>query len=255
MKLKKILGIDIGGSGIKGAIVHTKKGKLISKRHRIPTPQPSTPQSVAEVIKEIVDHFKWKGPVGVGFPGVIQQGVVRTAANVDDNWLDTNINKLFSKKTGCKVHVVNDADAAGMAEMKFGSGKGFHGVALLVTVGTGLGTVMFTNGVLMPNMEMGHIILRGDDAEKFASDAARKAENLDWEEWAGRFNEYLTRMEDLLWPDLIIIGGGASKKDQKFLPYLNTRARVIPATLLNEAGIIGAALTSKYYNKLEKQEE
>jgi len=251
MKLKKILGIDIGGSGIKGAIVHTKKGKLNTDRFRIPTPQPATPDSVADVLRQIVNHFEWDGPVGVGFPGVIQQGVVKTAANVDDSWLDKDVNTLFSERTGCKVHVVNDADAAGMAEMTFGSGKGFRGVALLVTVGTGLGTVMFTNGVLMPNMEMGHILLHGDDAEKFASDAARKSENLDWEAWAGRFNEYLNRMEDLLWPDLIIIGGGASKKDDKYFQYLKTRAKVVPATLLNEAGIIGAALTSKYYNKLE----
>ena len=253
MKLKKILGIDIGGSGVKGAIVHTKKGKLITKRFRIPTPQPATPEAVAEVIKEIVDHFKWKGPIGVGFPGVIQHGFARTAANVDDSWIDVNLNELFGKKTGCNVHVVNDADAAGMAEMKFGSGKGFRGVALLVTVGTGLGTVVFTDGKLLPNMEMGHIMLHGDDAEKYASDAARKSDELTWEEWANRFNEYLSRMEELLWPDMIIIGGGASKKDKKFFQHLDTRAKVVPATLLNEAGIIGAALTSKYYCKLEKE--
>ena len=253
MKLKKILGVDIGGSGVKGAIVHTKKGKLKSDRYRIPTPDPATPEAVADVIKQIVDHFNWKGPVGVGFPGVIQQGFARTAANVDDSWIDQNLNKLFSKRTGCKVHVVNDADAAGMAEMKFGSGRDFKGVALLVTVGTGLGTVVFTNGNLLPNMEMGHILLHGDDAERYASDAARKEEDLSWETWAKRFSEYLNRMEELLWPDLIIIGGGASKKDKKFFPFLDTRAKVVPATLLNEAGIIGAALTSKYYNKLEKE--
>jgi len=252
MKLKKILGIDIGGSGIKGAIVNTKTGALKTKRYRIPTPSPSTPEAVANVIKKIVDHFDWKGPIGVGFPGVIQQGVARTAANVDDTWIGTNLNELFGKKTGCKVHVVNDADAAGMAEMKFGSGAGFKGVALLVTVGTGLGTVVFSNGRLLPNMEMGHILLHGDDAEKYASDAARKADSLSWEEWARRFNEYLNRMEELLWPDLIIIGGGASKKDDQFLPFLKTKAKVVPATLLNEAGIVGAAMTSKYYNKIEQ---
>lgn len=254
MKLKKILGIDIGGSGVKGAIVNTKKGKLITKRYRIPTPQPATPVAVANVIKEIVKHFDWDGPVGVGFPGVIQNGYARTAANIDDSWININLNKIFSDTTDCKVHVVNDADAAGMAEMKFGSGKKFKGVAFLVTVGTGLGTVVFTNGVLLPNMEMGHIMLHGDDAEKFASDAARKNDNISWEEWSGRFNEYLSRVEELLWPDLIIIGGGASKKDAKFLKHLKTRAKVVPATLLNEAGIIGAALTSKYYNKLEKHD-
>ncbi|MEX0987951.1 MAG: ROK family protein [Bacteroidales bacterium] len=255
MKLKKILGIDIGGSGVKGAIVNTKKGTLSTRRYRIPTPQPATPETVAEVIGKIVKHFKWKGAIGVGFPGVIQQGYARTAANVDDSWIDKNLNKLFSKETGCKVHVVNDADAAGMAEMKFGSGKDYRGVALLITVGTGLGTVMFANGKLLPNMEMGHVTLNGDDAEKYASDAARKADNLSWDEWAGRFNEYLSLMEDLLWPDLIIIGGGVSKKDELFFKHLKTRAELVPATLLNEAGIIGAALTSKYYNKLEKEAE
>jgi len=255
VKLKKILGIDIGGSGVKGAIVHTKKGKLKTKRFRIPTPQPATPEAVAEVIKKIVDHFKWKGPVGVGFPGVIQQGFARTAANLDDSWIDVNLNELFSKTTGCPVHVVNDADAAGMAEMKFGSGKGYKGVALLVTVGTGLGTVLFTNGKLLPNMEMGHILLHGDDAEKYASDAARQADDLSWEDWATRFNEYLHRIEELLWPDMIIIGGGASKKDDKFIQHLDTKAKVVPATLLNEAGIIGGALTRKYYHKLEKKEK
>jgi len=254
MGLKNIMGIDIGGSGVKGAIVNTKKGELKTKRYRIPTPQPATPDAIADVIKQIVDHFKWEGPVGAGFPGVIQQGYARTAANMNERWIDVNLNALFSKKTGCKVHVVNDADAAGMAEMKFGSGKKFKGVALLVTVGTGLGTVVFNNGRLLPNMEMGHIILHGDDAEKYASDAARKADKLNWETWAGRFNEYLKRMEELLWPDLIIIGGGASKKDDKFFKHLDTRAKVIPATLLNEAGIIGAALTSRYYNKLEKKD-
>jgi polyphosphate glucokinase len=254
VKLKKILGIDIGGSGVKGAIVHTKKGMLLTERYRIPTPQPATPEAVAEVIKKIVKLFKWEGAIGVGFPGVIQHGVARTAANLDDSWVDRDLNKLFSEKTGCNVHVVNDADAAGMAEMRFGSGKGYLGVALLVTVGTGLGTVVFANGNLLPNMEMGHILLHGKDAELYASDAARKANGLTWEDWAGRFNEYLNRMEELLWPDLIIIGGGASKKDEAFIPHLKTRARVVPATLLNEAGIIGAALTSKYYNKLEKAE-
>jgi polyphosphate glucokinase len=254
MKLKKILGIDIGGSGVKGAIVNTKKGQLVSERHRIPTPQPATPEAVAAVIKEIARHFKWKGPIGVGFPGVIQQGVARTAANVDKSWIDKDLNKLFSKVTGCKVHVVNDADAAGMAEVKFGGGKGKKGTLLLVTVGTGLGTVMFTDGRLVPNMEMGHILLHGADAELYATDAARKRDNLDWDTWGKRFNEYLLRMEELLWPDHIIIGGGASKKPDKFFPHLTTRATVKPAKLMNEAGIVGAAMVSKYYNKLEAQD-
>ncbi len=253
MKLKKILGIDIGGSGVKGAIVHTKKGSLVTDRFRIPTPQPATPEAVAGVIGEIAKHFKWKGPVGVGFPGVIQQGIARTAANVDDSWINRDLNKLFSEATGCRVHVVNDADAAGMAESKFGAGKGETGVVLLITVGTGLGTVLFVNGKPVPNLELGHIILHGDDAELYASDAARKNDELDWETWAGRFNEYLLRLEELIWPDKIIIGGGASKKGDKFFPYLTTKAPVVPAKLMNEAGIVGAALVSRYYNKMEKK--
>ena len=251
MKLKKILGIDIGGSGVKGAIVNTKKGILITDRHRSPTPQPATPEAVAEVIKKITKHFNWEGPVGVGFPGVIQQGIARTAANVDKSWIDNNLNELFSKVTGCKVHVVNDADAAGMAEVKFGAGKGYKGTLILITVGTGLGTVVFTNGKLVPNLEFGHLMLHGADAELYASDAARSSNNLDWETWARRFNEYLLRIEELIWPDKIIIGGGASKKGEKFFPFLTTKAPVVPAKLMNEAGIVGAALTSKYYNKLE----
>jgi len=253
MKLKKILGIDIGGSGVKGAIVNTKKGQLITERYRIPTPQPATPEAVAQVMKKIAKHFKWSGPIGVGFPGVIQQGVARTAANVDDSWIDLNLNKLFSKVTGCKVHVVNDADAAGMAEVKFGAGRGFKGTIILITVGTGLGTVIFTNGKLVPNLEFGHLYLHGADAELYASDAARSNNDLDWDTWAGRFNEYLLRVEELIWPDKIIIGGGASKKGEKFFHHLSTKAPVVPATLKNEAGIVGAALVSKYYNKLEAE--
>jgi polyphosphate glucokinase len=253
MKLKEILGIDIGGSGVKGAIVDTKKGQLITERYRIPTPQPATPEAVAAVMKKITQHFKWEGPVGVGFPGVIQQGIARTAANVDDSWIDKNLNKLFSKATGCKVHVVNDADAAGMAEVKFGAGKGKKGTLMLITVGTGLGTVVFTNGKLLPNLELGHLMLHGADAELYASDAARSKNNLEWDAWASRFNEYLLRVEELVWPDMIIIGGGASKKGDNFFPYLTTKAPVVPATLKNEAGIVGAALVSKYYNKLESK--
>ena len=251
MKLKKILGIDIGGSGVKGAIVNTKKGKLLTERYRIPTPQPATPETVTEVVKQIVKHFQWKGPVGAGFPGVVQQGVARTAANLGDSWKDINLNKIFSKATGCPVHVVNDADAAGMAELKFGAGKGDRGTMILITVGTGLGTVMFTSGKLVPNLELGHITLNGADAELYASDAARSRNEMDWDTWAGRFNEYLLKIEELVWPDKIIIGGGVSKKGKKFFPHLTTKAPVVPAKLKNEAGIVGAALASKYYTKLE----
>lgn len=253
MRLRKILGIDIGGSGVKGAIVDTKKGKLLTDRFRIPTPQPATPEAVADVIKQIAKNFDWKGPIGVGFPGVIQQGVARTAANVDKSWIGKNLNKLFSEATGCKVHVVNDADAAGMAEVKFGAGKGKKGTLMLITVGTGLGTVIFADRKLVPNLEFGHLMLHGADAELYASDAARTNNDLDWETWAGRFNEYLLRVEELIWPDLIIIGGGASKKKNKFFPQLTTNAPVVAAKLQNEAGIVGAAMVSKYYNKLEQE--
>ena len=254
MKLKKILGIDIGGSGVKGAIVNTKKGKLITGRYRIPTPQPATPEAVAEVIKKIARHFDWDGPIGAGFPGVMQQGIARTAANVDKSWIDKDLNKLFSNATGCRVHVVNDADAAGMAEAKFGAGKGEKGTIMLITVGTGLGTVIFTNGRLVPNLEFGHVILNGMDAETYTSDAARKRDKLDWKSWAGRFNEYLLYIEALFWPDKIIIGGGASKRPENFFPYLTVKAKVVPARLKNEAGIVGAAMVSKYYNKQQKKQ-
>ena len=249
MKYKKVLGIDIGGSGIKGAIVNTKKGSLKTKRYRIPTPLPATPESVAKVIKKIVRHFHWEGPIGVGYPGVVQNGIARTAANIDPSWINKDIDALFSEVTGCPVRVFNDADAAGYGEMKFGAGAGFKGVVALITVGTGLGTVMFTGGKLMPNLELGHIILHGDDAERYASDAARKSDDLSWEDWGQRFGEYLRRLEDLTWPDLIIIGGGASKKDDLFFSFLKTRAKVVPAELLNEAGIIGAAVAAKAYHK------
>ncbi len=245
MNTKKVLGIDIGGSGVKGAIVSTKKGKMLTERFRIPTPQPATPKAVAKVMKEIVDHFEWKGLIGVGYPGVVQNGYARTASNVDDSWIDSDIDTLFSKTTKCKVHVVNDADAAGYGEMKFGSGKKEKGSIFLITVGTGLGTVMFSKGKLVPNLELGHLILNGGDAEKYSSDAARKRDNLSWGDWAARFNEYLDRVEELFWPELIIIGGGVSKKDDKFLSHLKTRAKLVPAKLLNEAGIIGAAIAAK----------
>jgi len=255
MDYNKVLGIDVGGSGIKGAPVNTKDGLMLDQRHRIPTPNPSTPENIAEVILQLVEHFKWEGPIGCGFPAALQSGVVVTAANIDKSWLDTNANKLFSKKTKLPVTVVNDADAAGLAEMKFGAGKGKTGTVLLCTIGTGLGTVLFTDGRLVPNMEMGHIYLKGMDidGETYSSDAARKNNDLSWEEWAGRFNEYLKFMEFLLWPDFIILGGGASKRGDKFLQFLDVKAPVVAAELLNNAGIVGAALAAKYTYKLNKK--
>ncbi len=239
-----ILGIDVGGSGIKGAPVNIKKGKLLAPRYRISTPQPSKPKAVAAVVGEITKHFNWEGPIGVGFPAPIQHGVARTAANIHDSWINSNAAKLFAKATGCPVTVVNDADAAGMAEMSFGAGKGRKGVVLLVTIGTGLGTSVFMDGQLLPNTEFGHIEIDCDDAELLASDAARQENDLSWKKWASQFNTYLLRMEALIWPDLIILGGGVSKKHEKFIPLLTVQAEVVPAKTLNEAGIIGAALAA-----------
>ena len=250
MKYTNVLGVDIGGSGVKGAIVNTKKGEMLTDRFRIPTPEPANPEAISEVVSEISKHFNWSGPIGAGFPGVVQNGIIRTAANVDNSWINTDIDKLLSDVTGCPVNVVNDADAAGLAEMKFGAGIGNKGLVLLITVGTGLGTVLFAGGKLVPNLEMGHIILRGADAEKYASDAARQNDHLSWEKWAARFNEYLKCIEDLTWPDLIIIGGGVSKKNELFNGLIKARAKIVPAQLQNNAGIVGAAYASRYKFKM-----
>lgn len=242
----EILGIDIGGSGIKGAPVNIEKGELLAPRHRISTPQPSKPKAVAKVVGEISRYFDWTGPIGAGFPAVIQHGVARTAANIHKGWINTDATALFSEATGCSVTVVNDADAAGIAEMTFGVGKGRDGVVLLVTIGTGLGTSVFVDGHLLPNTELGHIEIDCEDAELMASDAARKDHNLSWKKWAMRFDTYLLRLEALFWPDLIILGGGISKKHEKFIPHLTVHAEVVPAEMLNEAGIIGAALAAPH---------
>ncbi len=246
MKHKEVLGIDVGGSGIKGAPVDLKSGELTKERYRIPTPLPATPDAVVDVIAELVEHFKWKGPIGVGFPAVVQQGVVMTAANIDHSWIGVNVEKMINIKTKDSVRVVNDADAAGLAEMKFGGGKKNKGLVLLLTVGTGIGTVLFSKKKLTPNSELGHIIMpNGIEAEKYCSDGIRKQEELSWTEWGARFNEYLSYMEQLFWPDLIIIGGGVSKKMEKYGDQININTPVKPAKLLNEAGLIGAALSAK----------
>ncbi|MBN1259894.1 MAG: ROK family protein [Anaerolineae bacterium] len=241
----EILGVDIGGSGIKGAVVDTKTGELVRPRFRIPTPNPSKPKAVARVVKQLTKHFDWSGTIGVGFPAPVQRGVTLTAANVDDRWIGANAAKLFSEVTGCPVFVINDADAAGLAEMRFGAGRGRMGVVLIVTVGTGLGTALFIDGHLLPNTELGHIEIRGKDAETRASDAARKALDLSWADWTPLFNEYLLTLERLFWPDLIILGGGASKKTEKFLHHLTVTTEVVPAQMLNQAGIVGAALAAE----------
>lgn len=241
----EILGIDIGGSGIKGAPVDTDTGALLAPRFRIRTPKPAKPKPVADTVAEIAQHFDWHGPVGCGFPAAIRKGVVLTAANIAKKWVGTDAATLFSKTTGCPSLIINDADAAGIAEMTFGAGRDQQGVVLIVTIGTGLGTSLFADGCLLPNTEFGHIEIDGKDAEQHASDAARKRKDLSWKEWSKRLDRYLHTMEQLVWPDLIILGGGVSKKHEKFIPRLSVQAEVVPAQLLNEAGIVGAALAAR----------
>ena len=241
----EILGIDIGGSGIKGAPVDIEKGELTGERHRIPTPQPSKPDAVIDVVAQIVVHFQWQGPIGCTFPAVIRHGVAYSAANVDNAWIGTNGAKLLRQKTECPALFINDADAAGIAEMTFGAGKDHQGVVIMLTLGTGIGSAIFTNGHLVPNTEFGHMEVRGKDAEDRASDRIRKEKELDWEQWATEVNEFLGRMELLFSPDLFIIGGGVSKKYNKYFRYLHTHADIVPAQMRNEAGIIGAACAAK----------
>jgi polyphosphate glucokinase len=246
-----ILGVDVGGSGIKGAVVDTVTGELVTERYRIDTPQPATPEALAAVLAQLVIHFNWSGLVGCGFPAAIQHGMPRTAANISPSFIGINIDKLFSEATKCSCYSLNDADAAGMAEMHFGEGVGQSGVVLLITIGTGLGTVFFMDGKLLPNTELGHLYLKnGKKAEHYASDAVRKNKDLSWKIWGKRFNTYLTLMEGLFWPDLIILGGGGSKKFDKFKKHISVEAPVRPAAFLNQAGIVGAALYAQSKNTL-----
>jgi polyphosphate glucokinase len=243
------LGIDIGGTGIKGAPVDVAAGKLLAERQKIDTPHPAVPDAVAEVVSELVKSFSWSGPIGITFPGVVTSGVTRTAANLDPAWVGLDARALFGKVTGNQgnpgnpVRVLNDADAAGVAEMKFGAGVGEHGTVLMLTFGTGIGSALFIDGTLVPNTEFGHIEMHGHDAEKRASEHAKELHDLSWGKWAGRVDEYMQHMEALLSPDLFIIGGGI-KQSEKFVPLLTgIRAKIVPATLQNDAGIVGAAMT------------
>ncbi len=242
----KILGIDIGGSGVKGALVDAKKGKLITERLRIPTPQPAEPKAVIKVIKKIVKHFDYQGPLGIGFPGVVMDGVTMTAANVDDGWINYSAAHHIALATNCEVTIRNDADVAGIAEMAHGAGKGQRGVVMIFTLGTGIGSVMFVNGRIVPNLELGHLYLQGmeQDAEFFAAERIRDEQNLTWKEWGERLNVYFQHIEFLFSPQLIILGGGVSKNHKNFAKYLDLRAKVLPAKLRNEAGIVGAALAA-----------
>ena len=237
-------GVDIGGSGIKGAPVGLRVGSLDGERLRIPTPQPSVPDAVADVVGMVVESFGWTGPLGVTLPCVIKQGTAHTAANVDAAWIGTDAADLFRRRTGSPVVVLNDADAAGLAEMRFGAGRGCDGVVVLLTFGTGIGSALFLDGELVPNTEFGHLEVDGHDGETRAAAAARDTEELSWEEWAGRVSRYLQVLENLVWPDLIIAGGGVSKKAQMWLPLLECRTEVVAAALQNSAGIVGAAVAA-----------
>lgn len=241
----QVLGIDVGGSGIKGAPVDTKTGKLTAERVRIKTPRNAEPEPVAQVVAEIARSFNWNGPIGIGFPAPIKAGVAMMAANVSEKWVGTNADDLFTKTTGCDCTMINDADAAGLAEMKFGAGKGQPGTVIMITLGTGIGTAIFHRGNLLPNTEFGHLEMNRREAEHRASDAARQRDALSWKKYARRLNKYLTAMEKLFWPDLFIIGGGISKESEKYIPLLRIETPVITAQFLNEAGIVGAALAAR----------
>jgi polyphosphate glucokinase len=246
----EILGVDIGGSGVKGAPVDVEKGVLVADRYRLPTPDPSTPDAVGDTVVGIAKHFRWEGPIGCTFPAVIKEGVVYTAANVDRSWIGVDGAELLEKKTGCLVLMINDADAAGMAEMQVGAGQGHKGVVFMLTFGTGLGSAVFVNGALLPNTELGHVLMvcgsRGVlEAEEYASDRIRQEERLGWAEWAGRVSEYLGLLEALFSPDLFILGGGVSRQYPQFSPSLHVKTEVLPARLRNNAGIVGAALAAQ----------
>jgi polyphosphate glucokinase len=238
-----VLGIDIGGTGIKGAPVDTRSGQLLADRHRILTPHPATPDAVSDVVAELATFFDWSGPTGATFPAVVKNGVARTAANVDDAWIGTDAAALFAKAIGGDVTVVNDADAAGVAEMTFGVGKDRAGLVIMVTLGTGIGSALFMDGDLVPNTELGHLKMGKHDAEHLAAEIVREQDDLSWKDWAKRVEEYLLMVEALFTPDLFVIGGGVSKKSEKFFPHLSeVQTKVVAAQLLNEAGIVGAAL-------------
>lgn len=238
------LGIDVGGSGIKGAIVDIKAGELVTDRYRIPTPKPATPQAVIETIEAIIRNFDWHGSVGCGFPAAVKDEIIKTASNIDNSWIGVNASDRIEKETGCPTHLVNDVDAAGYAEAEFGAGQNRYGTIFMAAFGTGIGTAVFHNQQLVPNTELGHIPMHGGVAEDYAANSIRKKEDLSWEEWGGRVNEYLQLIQFLFWPDIIIIGGGVSKKFNEFKAYLDLDTELVPAESRNHAGIIGAALAA-----------
>ncbi|MFE2375859.1 polyphosphate--glucose phosphotransferase [Streptomyces sp. NPDC059398] len=241
----QIFGVDIGGSGIKGAPVDLDRGDLAQERHKVLTPHPATPDGVADGVADVVKNFDWSGTVGITFPGVVTDGMVRTAANVDKSWIGVDAATLIGGRLGLPVTVLNDADAAGIAEMTFGAGRDHKGTVILLTFGTGIGSAVFRNGALVPNTELGHLELHGHDAETRASTKAKEDEDLGWHHWAHRVQKYLEHVEMLFSPELFIIGGGVSRKADKFLPLIeNVRAEIVPAQLQNNAGIVGAAMAA-----------
>jgi polyphosphate glucokinase len=249
----KVLGIDVGGSGIKGAPVDTKTGRLLAARIRVATPQPATPRAVARAVASIVERFAWKGPVGCALPAAVKDGRVRTAANISRSWLGVDARGLLGHVTKRQLVAINDADAAGYAEMTFGAGRRRSGLVIMVTLGTGIGSALFINGHLVPNTELGHLILRGRDAETWAAASVREKKDLGWKKWSRRVDAYLHLLQRYFWPDLFIVGGGVSKKWRRFLPYLTLAVPVVPAKLKNDAGIIGAALAYEHERRRARQ--
>ncbi|MFT4736256.1 MAG: polyphosphate glucokinase [Cyclobacteriaceae bacterium] len=242
----EVLGIDIGGTGIKAAIVDTVTGSLVTERYRVETPQPATPEAVVQEVASIVQHFEWNDIIGIGFPAAVVHDVVKTASNIDKRWLGVNAANLIEQITKCPTHLINDVDAAGYAEMSFGAGKGNKGTVIIAAVGTGIGTALFTEGYLFPNTELGFIKVKGIAGEYYAANSVREKEDLSWMDWGQRLNKYLTRLESLFFPDLIILGGGVSKKFEKYEDYIKLECPIVPADMKNNAAIIGAALAAKH---------
>jgi polyphosphate glucokinase len=239
-------GIDVGGSGVKGGIVDLTTGKLVGERFKLPTPQPATPDAVAKTIADVVAHFEWTGPLGVTYPGVVTEGIVRTAANVDKSWIGTNAAEVYSAALGDQpVTVLNDADAAGLAEERFGAGRDVSGVVVLLTFGTGIGSAVIHNGLLLPNTEFGHLEVGGKEAEHRAASSVKERKDWSWERWTKEVTRVLVAVENAIWPDLFIVGGGISRKADKWVPLLANRTPVVAAALQNTAGIVGAAMATR----------
>ena len=249
--MNEILGIDVGATGIKGAMVDIKKGELIGERFKLSTPENKKPEKIANTIKEICQEFDWKNkPLGIGFPAVIKNKICRSASNIDKSWIGTNVYELFNEKTKCDCTVINDADAAGIAEMAYGKGKEIsNGIVILLTLGTGIGSALFMNGILIPNTEFGHLKFKKSIAENYASNSARKKKDLNWKEYGKALNEYLQHINFIFSPDLIILGGGISKNFDEYSEYFSKKVNVVPAQNQNNAGIIGAAMSSTYTKK------